>query len=46
MTDRKMFRSVLLLLLPVALLLGAVAALAGDTVRDVLFAVMKLAVIP
>ena len=46
MTDRKMLRSVLLLLQPMALLLASGMALSGDTVRDVLFAVMKLAVIP
>ncbi len=45
MDDRKHIRSMLLLLLPIALLLAAGYILAGETVRAVLFALMKLAVI-
>lgn len=45
MHDHNPIRSVLALLLPMALLLTAGVVLAGDTVRDAVFAVLKLVVI-
>ena len=45
MHDRNPILSVLALLLPIALLLTAGCILAGDAVRDALFAVLKLVVI-
>lgn len=45
MHDHNPIRSVLALLLPMALLLTAGVVLAGDTLRDAVFAVLKLVVI-
>lgn len=45
MHDHNPIRSVLALLLPVALLLTAGSILAGETMRDAVFAILKLVVI-